>query len=278
MAIKMFDLRDFWPSEVGEPVVGLDLGSRSGKAVMLAGNTIYAALTPTGICAQETAEYLIERLLKQSGHHRTDIRQIVGTGYGNVALNFEDIPARMMTEISCHALGAHTLQPETRSIVDIGGQDSKAIRIDPLSGNVEEFILNDRCAAGTGRFLEKVAHLLDLPVEILGDTALKADKPCEVSSQCVVFAESEIISLKAKGEKPENIAAGVHMAIARKARNLLLKVKFAPPLFFSGGVSNNAGLRSCLEQALSQPVTVSVLDAVYTGALGAAVYALQHNE
>jgi predicted CoA-substrate-specific enzyme activase len=170
-------------------------------------------------------------------------------------------------------MGAHFLNAKVRSIVDIGGQDSKAIKVDTRNGKVVEFIMNDKCAAGTGRFLEKAANLLGLTVEDLGQAALGADKPSDISSQCVVFAESELISLNAKGERRENIAAGIHLATARRVKNLVNRLGLEPDLVFSGGVSNNVGMWKALEDTLGHPISKVKLDTVYAGALGAAVLA-----
>ena len=253
--------------------LGIDLGSRTSKAVLLADGKLHTAIIPTGVYMQQTADKLLERILKTSGRNRSDIRYIVGTGYGRVALDFEGIPSKIVTEISCHAMGAHFLNAKVRSIVDIGGQDSKAIKVDTRNGKVVEFIMNDKCAAGTGRFLEKAANLLGLTVEDLGQAALGADKPSDISSQCVVFAESELISLNAKGERRENIAAGIHLATARRVKNLVNRLGLEPDLVFSGGVSNNVGMWKALEDTLGHPISKVKLDTVYAGALGAAVLA-----
>lgn len=256
-----------------DKVIGLDLGSRTGKGVLLADGKLYTAITPTGVYMQETADKLVGKLLKLSGLSQGDIAYIVGTGYGRISLGFGTTPQKIVTEISCHAMGAHVLNAKVKTIVDIGGQDSKAIRVDPKTGKVVEFIMNDKCAAGTGRFLEKAAHLLDITVEQLGDEALKADAPADISSQCVVFAESEVISLKAKGISRANIAAGIHIATARRVRNLLNRIGLEPDLVFSGGVSNNLGMRKALEDILGHPISPIRLDTIYAGALGAAVFA-----
>jgi predicted CoA-substrate-specific enzyme activase len=257
----------------GDRVIGIDIGSRSGKAVLLDDGKIYTAITPTAVFTQQTADKLFKDLLKQSGLAQTDIEYIVGTGYGRISLEFGDIPNKIVTEISCHAMGAHYLNSKVKSIVDIGGQDSKAIRVDPKTGKVVEFIMNDKCAAGTGRFLEKAAQMLDLTTEELGNEALKATKPSDISSQCVVFAESEVISLKAKGATRADIAAGIHIATARRVRNLFNRIGLEADLVFSGGVSNNAGMKKALEEVLGHPISEVKLDAIYAGALGAAVIA-----
>ncbi|MDR1616942.1 MAG: acyl-CoA dehydratase activase [Syntrophomonadaceae bacterium] len=254
-------------------VLGIDIGSRTGKAVLIDKDKFYTALTPTGIDMQETAEELLEELLEQSGLQIEDIDYIVGTGYGRVAMNFENIPTQVVTEISCHAMGAHYLNPQVRTIIDIGGQDSKAIMVDRDTGKVSSFAMNDKCAAGTGRFLERVATLLDLTIDELGEEATKAESPTHISSQCVVFAESEAISLRAKGESRENIAAGIHLATARRVRNLLKRVGFEPDLVFSGGVSNNIGMKKALEELLGASIADVKLNTIYAGALGAAIHA-----
>jgi predicted CoA-substrate-specific enzyme activase len=175
-------------------------------------------------------------------------------------------------------MGAHVLNRGTRTIIDIGGQDSKAIKVDPDNGRVRDFVMNDKCAAGTGRFLEKIAELLDYQLEELGDRALEATKKIEISSQCVVFAESEVISLKARGERREDIAAGIHYASARRVRNLVNRVGLDPELVFSGGVSNNVGMKRALEDLVGHEITTTRLDMVYAGAVGAAVLAQKYYE
>lgn len=256
-----------------DTVIGIDIGSRTGKAVLLTEGKLYTAITPTAVFTQQTADKLFDKLLQQTGLQQADIQYIVGTGYGRISLNFGDIPNKIVTEISCHAMGAHVLNANVRSIVDIGGQDSKAIRVDPKTGKVVEFIMNDKCAAGTGRFLEKVAQLLDLTTEELGQEALKATKPSDISSQCVVFAESEVISLKAKGEKRADIAAGIHIATARRIRNLFNRIGLEPDLVFTGGVANNAGMKKAVAEVLGHAISEVKLDTIYAGALGGAVIA-----
>jgi predicted CoA-substrate-specific enzyme activase len=271
-----------WKFTWQKPVVGLDLGSRASKGVVLTADKIYTTLIPTGLYMQETADDLLKKLLRIARLKRSDIGYIVSTGYGRISLSFADIPFEVVTEISCHAMGAHALYPSTRTIIDIGGQDSKAIKVDTATGKVLDFVMNDKCAAGTGQFLEKAAVLLGLTLEELGNSALQATKPAQISSQCVVFAESEMISLRAKGAKQNdseavsNIAAGIHYSAARRVRNLLGRVGSEPDLIFSGGVSNNPGMRHVLEELIGEPFTKSTFDMIYAGALGAAVYATKH--
>jgi len=151
-----------WKYTTVAPVVGLDLGSRGSKGVLLNGDEVVTVLIPTGLYMQETADELLTTLLQTSGLQRSDIGFIVGTGYGRISLKYDDIPYQVVTEISCHAMGAHALIPKARTIIDIGGQDSKAIKVDTATGKVVEFVMNDKCAAGTGRFLEKAAAIWEL--------------------------------------------------------------------------------------------------------------------
>lgn len=253
--------------------LGIDIGSRGAKAVLLRDDELFVWQVPTGVNMQETANELLDELLEQAGIGYDQIGYIVGTGYGRIALEFLDIPSEIVTEISCHAMGAHYLNANTRTIIDIGGQDSKAIQVSPETGKVVRFIMNDKCAAGTGRFLEKAAGLLDYTIDELGPAALAATSDLQISSQCVVFAESEIISHRARGETREDIAAGLHFASARRVRNLVSKIPLEGDLVFTGGVSNNVGMRHALERLIGVPIATTRLDPVYAGALGAAVYA-----
>ncbi len=257
----------------GDNTVGIDIGSRQSKAVLLCKDRIYAAITASDVDSQKTAERLLKKLLKEAEENISSVSAIAGTGYGRIALDFGDIDTKIITEISCHAMGAHFLNPEVKTIIDIGGQDCKAIKVDSNTGHVIEFTMNDKCAAGTGRFLEKTAEMLDYSVEEIGERVLESTKPLQISSQCVVFAESEIISLKARGEKREDIASGIHYAVARRIKNLVKRLDLEPDLLFSGGVSHNVGMRKALEETIKMPIIIPGFDTVYCGALGAAIYA-----
>lgn len=254
-------------------VVGLDIGSRGTKGILLYDGKLYYKVVASGVSSQETAGQVLDALLKEANQKEEDIEYLVGTGYGRIAIDFKRIPSKIITEISCHAMGAHYLNKETRTIIDIGGQDSKAIKVDAENGKVIDFIMNDKCAAGTGRFLEKVAQLLELELDELGESAVQSENPSEISSQCVVFAESEVISLKAKGYKKEDIAAGIHRATARRVKNLLHKTGLESTILFTGGVSNNSGMIKALEEVLGVKLGGTRLDATLAGALGASIYA-----
>jgi predicted CoA-substrate-specific enzyme activase len=261
------------------PLIGLDLGSRASKGVLLTKGDIFTVLIPTGLYMQETADELIGKLLSEAGVSRAELGGVVATGYGRIALKFNDIPFEVVTEITCHAMGAHALRPGTRTIIDIGGQDSKAIKVDPATGKVVDFVMNDKCAAGTGRFLEKAAALLGLQLYELGAVALRSKNPVPISSQCVVFAESEMVSLRARGERQGNgealadIASGIHYSAGRRVRNLLGRIGMEPELVFTGGVSNNPGMRHALEDLIGSKFCEVKFDLIFAGALGAAVYA-----
>lgn len=257
-------------------VVGIDIGSRQAKAVLLKNGHLYCALIPTGFVMKETADQLLEILYREGDIRRKDIEYIVVTGYGRVSLKFEDIPYRPVTEISCHGKGAHYIGKDVRTIIDIGGQDSKVIKIDPEDGKVLDFAMNDKCAAGTGRFLERIANVLGYDVTEIGDASLKAEAPVSIDSTCVVFAESEVVSSRAKGESPENLAAGIHNSVAKRVSGLLSKVGIESNVLFTGGVSNNRGMRKAFEDLLRIKIVDSRLNTVYAGALGAATFAAEY--
>ncbi|MGN0427671.1 MAG: acyl-CoA dehydratase activase [Agathobacter sp.] len=272
-------LDDDYSGELHEAVtVGIDIGSRGSKAVLLCDGKIYVRNVPSGVSTKETAKFLLTELLQEAKLKETDIKGIVGTGYGSVAMDFGQIPFWPITEITCHAMGAHYLHKATETVIDIGGQDSKAIRVEPDTGRVNDFVMNDKCAAGTGRFLEKVAQILEIPLDALGDTVLKSQNPSDISSQCVVFAESEVISLRANGTAKEDIVYGIHLASARRIQALLKKTGFKKDILFTGGVSNNVGMRRALEEVIGEKLAGTKLDPVYAGALGAAIYAHRNSQ
>jgi predicted CoA-substrate-specific enzyme activase len=263
-----------------EAVVGLDLGSRASKGALITEKHIFVTLAATGLYMQETADELVAKLCGEASLAHRAVRHVTCTGYGRIALSFADIPYDVVTEISCHAMGAHTLFPEVRTIIDIGGQDSKVIKINPSNGSVREFVMNDKCAAGTGQFLEKAALLLGIPLDQMGNQALIATAPANISSQCVVFAESEMISLRAKGAQAgdtavvPNIAAGIHYSAARRIGNLLSRLGGAEKsVVLTGGVSRNRGMRHILEELAGTKFVVSDFDTTFAGALGAGVFA-----
>jgi predicted CoA-substrate-specific enzyme activase len=254
-------------------VAGIDIGSRTSKGVILNGETTHSVITATGLDMQETASWILSELLKNSGHKYEEIAYIVGTGYGRVSISFDNIPTKIITEISCHGKGAHYLRPSTRTIVEMGGQDCKAIRLDK-EGNVTDFNMNDKCAAGTGRFLEIIANNFQIKLEELGPLSLSAEEYVPISSTCTVFAESETISLLARGEKKANIVKGIHHSIANRIAGMFSRVGVESDVFFSGGVAKNSGMKAVLEEVLKTKIlTLDSFDPQIVGALGASIFA-----
>jgi predicted CoA-substrate-specific enzyme activase len=253
-------------------VLGIDSGSTSTNAVLLneKKEILSSKVIRTGAKSIESAKTVLHWILKKNGITREDLDLIVSTGYGRVSIPFAD---RNITEITCHGKGAAFLFPEIRTILDIGGQDSKAIRLDE-NGDVADFVMNDKCAAGTGRFLEAMARTLEVSIEDLGPLSLRSKETVEISSMCTVFAESEVISLIALNKEQADIAAGVHRAIANKAMTLLRKTGLEPSFCMTGGVAKNPGVVYALEQLLHAKLLLPK-DPEIVGALGAALLGLK---
>lgn len=252
---------------------GIDAGSRAIKIVLIRADNLQIlanGLTDQGVEQDKLASGLFERLLKDNNISRKDVAAIVATGYGRNAVSIADTT---ITEITCHAVGVHHLVPQIRhggTIIDIGGQDSKLIRLDK-TGKVRDFAMNDRCAAGTGRFLEIVAGRFGVQLESLGRMAAKSRRPAAISSMCVVFAETEIIGLLAAGKAREDIVAGVQAAIANRIVAMAGR-NIDSPVIFTGGVALVSGMDTALQFVLGKKVIISP-DPQMTGALGAAILA-----
>ncbi len=247
--------------------IGLDIGSITTKAVVMAGASVRArVMIPTGSVPRLAAGQAHREALCQAG--LSGEPSAVVTGYGRLDVPFA---ARRVTEITCHAVGARFLFPEARTVIDVGGQDSKVIRLD-VDGRVQDFAMNDRCAAGTGRFLEVMAAALGLAVEELGPASARATRELTISSLCTVFAESEVISNLAAGEAREDIVAALHRAIARRVHGLAGRVGLEPEVVFTGGVARNAGVVRELERLVGRRLCVPA-EPEFTGALGAALLA-----
>jgi predicted CoA-substrate-specific enzyme activase len=252
---------------------GIDAGSRAIKVVLIDANgsgIIAKSQTDQGIEQDQLACELFESTLAEGGIARSDVRRIVATGYGRNAIHIADTT---VTEITCHAVGVRHLVPAARTIIDIGGQDSKLMRLDG-NGKVRDFAMNDRCAAGTGRFLELVAERLGIPVGDLGAMASRSNNPAAISSMCVVFAETEIIGLLACGRAGADIVAGVQNAIAARIVAMAGR-SVEPPVLFTGGVARVSGMETALRAALGRPVAISP-EPQMTGALGAALLARRY--
>lgn len=254
-------------------VAGIDSGSVASKAVLLdceTGQCVASAITPTGWNAKETGQAVLDMACNKVGISAESLARIVGTGYGRVAFPFVH---KTITEITCHARGASQLFPDTQVVVDIGGQDSKVIRVAP-DGSVTDFVMNDKCAAGTGRFLQVVAGILDYSLEDLSVAATKG-KPAIISSMCAVFAETEIVGLLAKGTPPEDIAAGVYLSIARRVSGLAGRVSGEGGWTFTGGLATSKPFALALSTAVGRPVRVPKHPQL-VGAYGAALLAASH--
>ena len=253
-------------------VLGIDSGSTSTNAVILDNNKkiLASSVIRTGAKSTDSAQRALELTLEQAGLKREDLSRIISTGYGRVSIPFAQ---RNVTEISCHARGAHFLNPDVRTILDIGGQDSKAIRIND-KGEVTDFVMNDKCAAGTGRFLEMMARTLEISTEELGPVSLQWKENIDISSMCSVFAESEVISLIAQNKEKADIIHGLHKAIAGKAVSLLKRVSPESRYMMTGGVAKNAGVVAVLEEKLGEKLFI-YQELEIIGALGAALYGLE---
>jgi (R)-2-hydroxyacyl-CoA dehydratese activating ATPase len=249
---------------------GLDVGSLSTKSVLFNGDAMLAHCTiPTGANPLMAGEKALEYALAAAGKTRQQVTYLVGTGYGRVNLPFAN---RTITELTCHAKGSHYLNPEVRTVIDIGGQDSKVIRVD-ANGNMVDFAMNDKCAAGTGRFLEVMARALEVNLDELGALSLQSQHPCSISSICAVFAESEVISLLAAGQAKDDIAAGLHVGVAQRVGNMAKRICLVPEVAFVGGVAKNKGVQRTLEEFLEVHFISPSCDPQLNGALGAAVLA-----
>jgi len=252
-------------------VAGVDVGSTQTKAVIMDdGRAIVGrALVETGANVVRAAEHAFAAALREAGLLEEAVDLVAGTGYGRYRITFGNF---QVTEISCHARGAVHLFPGTRTVVDIGGQDTKAIRVGP-TGEIVDFCMNDKCAAGTGRFLGAASAALEIPLDELGPTALRAERAVPISTTCTVFAESEVLSWLARGKKIEDILLGVHQSIVSRAMSLMRRVGIEQDVTFTGGVTRNVGMVKALDDALGFRANVSP-DSHYMGAIGAALFAL----
>ena len=252
-------------------VGGVDVGSTQTKSVILDDDRhiLGRSLIDTGANIAKAAENAFAAAAQDAGVSPTDVAYVIGTGYGRYKVTFGHA---QVTEISCHARGAQYLFPATHTVLDIGGQDTKAIRVGD-NGQVMDFCMNDKCAAGTGRFLGAGAFALDIPLGELGPLALRAHNPVKITTTCTVFAESEIISWLARGKKAEDVLMGVHQAIAARSLSLLRRVGVESEVTFTGGVTRNVAMVQILENLLGTRLNVSP-DAHFIGAIGASLFAL----
>lgn len=252
---------------------GCDVGSTYGKTVILdeTGKVVASSIVRSKIDPEDTSHLSINEAIKnlEGVNSYQDFDYLVGTGYGRNKVPFAD---ENISEISCHAMGVFVTNPKVRTIVDIGGQDMKGISVDK-DGTVSSFAMNDKCAAGTGRFYENMARTFELSMEDFCKLSLKATKVVPVTSQCSVFAESEVVSLVAEKNSKEDIAAGIQTAVARRCVTLLRKVGCEEGITMTGGCAKNSGLKKALEDVMKTKLTTLSLDPQLMGALGAAEFA-----
>jgi predicted CoA-substrate-specific enzyme activase len=251
--------------------IGLDVGSTTTKAVIVGsrGNILGSRVVPTGTSGVSAAARCLGELSRESGAD-TKNAPTISTGYGRSLIDFAE---KSVTEITCHSIGVHHMNPSMRLVIDIGGQDSKVIRVGE-NGRPTDFELNDKCSAGTGRFLEVMARVLEVSIDELGPFALQSNSPCTISSTCTVFAESEVVGRIGAGENSKDIAAGIHAAMASKISTLSKRVGVVTPVCVTGGVALNPAFRYYLSKQLGAELWMPENPQI-TGALGAALLALE---
>ncbi|WP_312516648.1 acyl-CoA dehydratase activase [Anaerospora sp.] len=243
--------------------VGIDCGSTACKGILLQGDNILAScMLPTGWSPKDTSRAVLGQLLEKTGIKNESVH-IIATGYGRVSIDFAH---QTVTEITCHALGAEYLLPGVRTVVDIGGQDSKVIAVE--DGHVRSFQMNNKCAAGTGRFLEMSANRMGIDMAEFS-ALLSAGKSCSLSSMCAVFADSEIVSQLAAGKSREEVAGGIVHLVVDRTVALAAQVEPSSPVLLTGGLAGVEGLRLTLEKKIGFPVVSSGLSC-FAGAIGAA--------
>lgn len=251
---------------------GIDVGSTQTKGIIVNERLeiVGRSLIDTGANVTRAAERSFNEALIEASLKREEVAYVVGTGYGRYKVAFGDA---QITEISCHAKGACFVFPGTRTVIDMGGQDAKGIKVGE-GGEVKDFVMNDKCAAGTGRFLANAAEAVGLPLGKIGEISLQAKNPVRLTTVCTVFVESDIMSYLAQGKKIEDILGGVHSAIAARTISLVRRVGIEEEVTFTGGVSLNVGMVRALEEKLGMKLNVSP-ESHFVGALGASLFALE---
>jgi len=250
---------------------GIDSGSLSTDAAIISNDEVIAySIIPTGASNRKAGEKAWRQTLDKAGVGEQNVGLVIATGYGRESVDFAH---SSVTEITCHARGAHYLFPEVRTVIDVGGQDSKVIRVSEV-GRVTDFVMNDKCAAGTGRFLEVMARALEIDLEEMGILSLKSSKEVTVSSTCTVFAESEVVGLVAAGHETRDILKAIHSAIAGRVAALGGRVGIEPEVVMTGGVAKNIGVVRVLEEKIGSELTVPAEPQI-VGAVGAALIAAE---
>jgi predicted CoA-substrate-specific enzyme activase len=251
-------------------VAGIDVGSRSSKALIFQNGQIRGwKIIPTSTDSAESAESIMKLVLKDCSLNLDDVSYVVATGYGRINVPFAQAT---VTELSCHAWGSYWFFPHVHTVLDMGGQDCKAIRCQD-KGSLTNFIVNDKCAAGTGRYLERVASTLNLKLKEIGSLSLlPVHENLEINATCAVYAESDILRLKREGAHINDILAGVHDAIVKKICSLLEKLEVEKEFCITGGIAKNIGIVSRLEERLGLKILIPPEPQII-GALGAALFA-----
>jgi len=250
-------------------VAGVDVGAATAKtAIVKDGELLSYAVMPTGDFVGQAARDVTVVALQKCGHTMDDLDYVCSTGYARRVVTFSD---KAISEIICHARGVHATCPEVRTIIDIGGQDSKVINVRP-DGTVGDFIMNDKCAAGTGRFLEVMADVLKLTIDEMGPVSLTSKNPSNISSTCTIFAETEVVSLRADRTPKEDMVAGIHRAVARRVWIMGRNVGYRDRIAFTGGVAKNSGVVHFMEEMLRTEIVIPQPPQIM-GALGAALLA-----
>jgi (R)-2-hydroxyacyl-CoA dehydratese activating ATPase len=249
-----------------EYFAGIDIGSTMTKAVIIRDRIIASVIGPTGPEQRRLADKVMEEVLARAGLAFESLTYIVSTGYGRINVPFAD---KQVTEISCHAKGVVSLIPEARTVIDIGGQDSKAITVDP-SGRPTNFIMNDKCAAGSGRFVEVIADSLGIDLNLVGEISLQSTNPAPISNICTIWAQQEVAARLAEGVPVPDLIAGVHKSLADRVARMAKRLKMEPQVILTGGGGKNKGLVQALAEQLGWEILVPP-EPLITGALGAAL-------
>jgi predicted CoA-substrate-specific enzyme activase len=250
---------------------GVDIGSTASKAVILVdGQPSGEVIGPSSTNPKRTAHEIYERALKRADIKASEVGYIVGTGYGRTQVEFAD---KNISEITCHGRGAHFLLPSVRTVIDIGGQDTKTICIDS-HGNLLDFVMNDKCAAGTGRFLEAMSRSMEIPIEKMEMYYFEEGEPCKITSMCSVFAESEVINLINDGIEMSRIVKGILLSLAGRVASLTRRLGLMREIVITGGVAKNRGVQKAVEEKLNIGLqSFNNADPQLAGALGAALIA-----
>ena len=251
---------------------GCDVGSLTAEAVIIRDKKIIAGeIIQVRAGASASARQVMEKALEKAGLGYNDISLCYSTGYGRFSMDFAE---KNISEISCHGMGAHYVDSSIRTIIDIGGQDCKVIAIDK-EGLVLDFVMNDKCAAGTGRSLEILANAIDVDLDKLGPVSMKSKRPVRINNKCGIFMEQEVLWNLYKNKKIKDLALGINQAVAKRVAILAKKMKIRPGIALTGGVSKNIGVKAALEDILNINFTKLSLDPQLMGALGAAIYAMK---